>query len=171
MFDSLGLREFQHIRLLCSSLSPKISSDWCLLSWWCHPAISHSLSLPSPTLSLSQHQGLFHWVGSLHQVARVLELQHQHQSFSNEYSGLICLRIDWFDLLAVHRDSGIFSSTIISKHQFFGAQPSLWSNSTCSWYFPVIIFISVKLLVISLLSCLIIPVQVFLFFLVSLAKS
>ena len=44
--------------------------------------LSHSLSSPSPpALNLSQHQSLFHWVGSSHQVAKVLELQLQHQSF------------------------------------------------------------------------------------------
>ena len=43
---------------------------------------SHPLSSPSlPALNLSQHQGLFQWVGSSHQVARVLEFQVQHQSF------------------------------------------------------------------------------------------
>ena len=43
---------------------------------------SHALSSPSPPiLNLSQHQGLFQWVGSSHQVAKVLELQLQHQSF------------------------------------------------------------------------------------------
>ena len=43
---------------------------------------SHPQSSPSPfAFSLSQHQGLFQWVGSLHQVAEVLELQLQHQSF------------------------------------------------------------------------------------------
>ena len=43
---------------------------------------SHPLSHPSPpALSLSQHQGLFHWVCSLHQVAKVLELQLQYQPF------------------------------------------------------------------------------------------
>ena len=42
---------------------------------------SHPLSSPSPpAFSLSQHQGLFQWVSS-HQVAKVLELQPQHQSF------------------------------------------------------------------------------------------
>ena len=40
---------------------------------------SHPLSSPSPVFSLSQHQGLFQWVSSLHQVAKVLELQLQHQ--------------------------------------------------------------------------------------------
>ena len=42
---------------------------------------SHPLSPPSTAFSLSQHQGLFQWVGPSHQVARVLELQLQHQSF------------------------------------------------------------------------------------------
>ena len=43
---------------------------------------SHPLSSPSPpALSLSQHQGLFQWVSSSHQVAKVLEFQLQHQSF------------------------------------------------------------------------------------------
>ena len=43
---------------------------------------SHPLSSPfPPAFNLSQHQGLFQWVGSLHQVAKVLELQLQHQSF------------------------------------------------------------------------------------------
>jgi len=43
---------------------------------------SHSLSSPSPpALNLSQHQGLFQWVSSSHQVAKVLEFQLQHQSF------------------------------------------------------------------------------------------
>ena len=43
---------------------------------------SHPLSSPSPpAFNLSQHQGLFQGVSSLHQVAKVLEFQLQHQSF------------------------------------------------------------------------------------------
>ena len=43
---------------------------------------SHPLASPSPpAFSVSQHQGLFQWVSSLHQVAKVLEFQLQHQSF------------------------------------------------------------------------------------------
>ena len=62
---------------------------------------SHPLSSPSPpTSNLSQQQGLFQWVSSSHQVAKILEFQLQHQSF-NEYSGLISFRMDWLDLLAV----------------------------------------------------------------------
>ena len=51
---------------------------------WVSDAIqlSHPLSSPSPpAFNLSQHQGLFKWVSPLHQVARVLEFQLQHQSF------------------------------------------------------------------------------------------
>ena len=62
---------------------------------------SHPLPSPSPpAFNLSQHQGLFQWVSSLHQVAQVLELQLQHQSFQ-DYSGLISFRMDSFDFLAV----------------------------------------------------------------------
>ena len=57
---------------------------------------SHPLSSPSlPAFNLSQHQGLFQEVSSLHQVTKVLEFQ------LNEYSGLISFRMDWLDLLAV----------------------------------------------------------------------
>ena len=44
---------------------------------------------------------------------------------SNEYSGLISFRIDWFDLLAVQGLSRVFSNTTVQKHQFFGPQLSL----------------------------------------------
>ena len=51
---------------------------------WVRDAIwpSHPLSSPSPpTFNLSQHQDLFKWISSSHQVAKVLEFQLQHQSF------------------------------------------------------------------------------------------
>ena len=61
----------------------------------------HPLSSPSPpAFNLSQHQGLFQWVRSLHQVAKVLEFQ-LSISLSNGYSGLISFGMDWLDLLAV----------------------------------------------------------------------
>ena len=62
---------------------------------------SYPLSSPSPpAFNLSQHQSLFRWVSSSHQVAKVLEFQFSI-SPSNEYSGLISFRIDWVDFLAV----------------------------------------------------------------------
>ena len=53
---------------------------------------------------------------------------------SNEYSGLISFRLDWFDLPVVQGTLKVFSSTTTQKHQFFSAQSSLWSNShICTW--------------------------------------
>ena len=63
---------------------------------WVGDAIqpSHPLLSPSPpAFSLSQHQGLFQWVSSLHEVAKVLELQLQHQSF--QWTFRIDLPLDW----------------------------------------------------------------------------
>ena len=61
---------------------------------------SHPLSSPSPAFNLSQQQGLFKRVSSLHQVAKVLEFQHSI-SPSNGYSELISFRMDWLDRLAI----------------------------------------------------------------------
>ena len=62
---------------------------------------SHPLSSPSPpAFNRSQHQGLFQWVHSSHQVAKVLQFSFSI-SPSNEYSELISFRMECFDLLAV----------------------------------------------------------------------
>ena len=94
--NSLQPHGLQHARLPCPSLSALTHVHWV------DDAIqpSHPVSPHSPALSLSQYQGLFQWVSSLHQVAKVLELQFQH-SPSSKYSVLISFRMDWFDFLAV----------------------------------------------------------------------
>jgi len=70
---------------------------------WVGDAIqpSHPLSPPSPSaLNLSQHQGLYQWVDILHQVTKYWSFSFFF-SPSSEHSGLISLRIDWFDLPSV----------------------------------------------------------------------
>ena len=52
-----------------------------------------------------------------------------NNSPSSEQPGLISFRMDWLELLAVQGLSRVFSNTTVQKHQFFGAQLSLWSNS------------------------------------------
>ena len=90
---------------------------------------SHPLSSPSPpAFNLSQDQGLCQWVSSSHQVAKVLEFQLQHQS-SNEYSGLVSFRIDWFDLLAVQTTLKSFLQHYSSKASIIQCSAFLWSNS------------------------------------------
>ena len=73
------------------------------LSRWTHVHwVSDAIQPSPPAFDLSQHQGLLKWVSSSHHVAKVLEFQLHHQSFQ-WISGLISFRMDWLDLLAVHR--------------------------------------------------------------------
>ena len=67
----------------CPPLSPKVSLNSHPLSQWCCLTISSSAVPFSFCFQSSQHQGFFfsQWAGSSHQVAKVLELRHQHQSF------------------------------------------------------------------------------------------
>ena len=77
---SLRSHGLQHARLPCPP-SPRACSNSCPLSQWCHPTISSSVIPFSSCLNLSQHQGIFQWVGASYQVTKLLELQLQHQSF------------------------------------------------------------------------------------------
>ena len=86
MSDSLGPHESQHARPPCPSPSPRACSNSYPLSQWCYPTILSSVVPFSYCPQSSQHQGLFKWVSSSHQVAKVLEFQLQHQ---------------WLDLLEV----------------------------------------------------------------------
>ena len=72
---TLRPHESQHARPPCSSPTPGVHSNSHPSSRWCH-ATSHLLSSPSPPApNPSQHQSLFQWVNSLHEVAKVLEFQ------------------------------------------------------------------------------------------------
>ena len=90
---------------------------------------SHPLSSPSvPAHNLSQHQGLFKWVSSLHHVAKVLEFQSTSvlPMYTQDLSPL-----GWtgWNSLQSKGLSRVFSNTAVQKHQFFSAQPSSQSNS------------------------------------------
>ena len=96
---------------------------------WVSDAIqpSHPLSSPSPpALNLPQPQGLFQWVSSSHEVAKVLELQFLHQPLQWT-TGLMSFRMDWLDLLAVQ---GILKS-LLQHHS------SKASILRCSAFFTV----------------------------------
>ena len=85
---------------------------------------SHPLSSSSsPAFNLSQHQGLFQWGSSLHQVAKVLEFQLQHQYFQRIFR-IYFLRIDLFDLLAVQ-------GTLKSLLQHHSSKASILQWSAC----------------------------------------
>ena len=82
--------------------------------------------LSPPVFNFSHYQGLFQWVSSSHQVAKVLEFQLQHQSF-NEYSALISFRTNWFDLFS---DQGTLQSLL----QHHSSKASIFQ---CSAFFMV----------------------------------
>ena len=115
----------------CSTpASLSITNSWSLLKLMSIESVmaspSHPLSSPSPpAFSLSQHQGLFQWVSSSHQVAKVLELQLQHQSFQWIFPKgniLISFRMDWLDLLAVQ-------GTVKSLLQHHSSKASILQHS------------------------------------------
>ena len=98
---------------------------------WVGDAIqpSHPLSSPSPPApNPSQHQGLFQWANSLHEVAHAKSAW-ANISPSNEHPGLVSFRMDWLDLLAVQGNLKSISNTTVQKHQFFSTWLSSQSNS------------------------------------------
>ena len=132
--DSLRPHEPQNARPPCPSPSPRAFSNSCPLSWRCHPTISSSVapffSCPQPFLVSGSFpmSWLFTSGGqSIGASASASALPMNVQGwFPLELTGLISLQSK--GLL------GVFSSIPIRKHQFFGAQPSLWSNShICTW--------------------------------------
>ena len=72
---SLRPHELQHARPPCPSPTPGVHPDTCPSSQWCHPAISSSVVPLSSCPQSLQHQSLFQWVNSSHEVAKVLEFQ------------------------------------------------------------------------------------------------
>ena len=144
MSNSLWPHGLQHARLPCPSPTPGAFSNSCPSSQWCHPAISSSVvpfnlsflaSLSQwchPTISSSViPPSIFpsNRVFSNESVLHIRGPKYWSFSFSispsNEHSGLISFRMDWFDLLQSKGLSRVFSNTTVQKHQFFGAQLSL----------------------------------------------
>ena len=129
MSDSLQPHESQHARPPCPSPTPGVYSNPCPSSQWCHPAISSSVipfsscpqSLPaSGSFSMSQ---LFAWGGqSIGVSASAWVLPMNTQDWSP---------LGWIGWISLQSKglSGVFSNTIVQKHQFFGAQLS--SQASC----------------------------------------
>ena len=120
----------QHSRLPCPSPTPRAYSNSCALSQWCHPTSSSSVtpfssrlqSFPAPESFLMSQ--FFEWGG-------------QSIGASASTSVLPMNLQDWFPLgwtgwisLQSKGLSRVFSNTTVQKHQFFGTQLSLWSNSS-----------------------------------------
>ena len=99
---------------------------------WVGDAIqpSHLLLSPSPpAFNLSQNQGLFQRVSSSDKVDKILELQFSASVLPMNIQSWFPLELTGLRSLPSKRLSRILFSTTVPKHQFFGTQPSLWSNS------------------------------------------
>ena len=129
MSDSLQLHGLQHAKPPCPSSTPRVYSNSCSLSQWCHPPISTSV-LPSsfcpqsfPTSRFLPVSWLFTsggWSVQASASASVLPMNLQGW-FPLGLTGLISLLFKGL--------SRVFSSTTVWNHQFFGAQSSLQSKS------------------------------------------
>ena len=124
--DSLWPHELQHARLLpCPSPSPGVCSNSCLLSWLCNPTIASSV------VPFSSHLQSFPASGSF---PKSQFFTSGGQSFGASASASVLpMNIQgWFPLGLIDLISLVFkglSNNTIWKHQFFGALPSLRSNS------------------------------------------
>ena len=131
--DSLWSHRLQYLRLLCNPVV-WVHSNSGPLGWWCHPTISFSAAVSFGLQSKDWRPSIR--VFSSESALCIRWPKYWSFSFSispfKDYSGLISFMIDWFDLLAIQ---GILEfSPKVQKHQFFGAQLSLWSNShICTW--------------------------------------
>ena len=91
----------QHTKLPCPSLSPRVCSNSSPLSWWGHPTISPSIVPFSSCLQFFPASGSFPMSWLFPSGGQNIGASASAISPSNEYSGLISFRIDWFDLFAV----------------------------------------------------------------------
>ena len=124
LFRPCGL---QHTRPPCPSPTPRVYSDSCPLSRWCHPTISSSVVSFSSCLQFFTTSGSF-------QMSQFFTSGGQNIGVSTSASGLSMSIQNWFPLewtgwisLLSKRLSRVFFNTTVQKHQFFGTQLSLTS--------------------------------------------
>ena len=126
--NSLWPHEPQHARPPCPSPTPRVYPISCPLSWWCHPTIWSSVVPFSSCLQSFPASGSF-------QMSQLFTSSGQSTGVSASTS-VLPMDIQWFPLgwtgwisLQSKGHSRAFSNATVKKHQFFGAQLSLWSNS------------------------------------------
>ena len=144
MSNSLQPHELQHTRLPCSLPSLGVYSNSCPLSHWCYLTNSSSASPFSscPQSFPASGSFLMNWLVASGGQSIEASASTSASVLSVNNWGLISFRIDCLISLQSKGLSRVFSSTINRKHQFFGAQPPLWSNShICIWLLhPIPVF-------------------------------
>ena len=129
MSSSLKPCGLQHARLRCPSLSPGVCSDSCPLSLWCYLTISSSTAPYSFCLLSSPASRSFPMNWLFASGDQSIGVSASVSVLPMNIQGWFPLRFTSFISLQSKGLSRVFSSTTIKKHQFFGAQPSLWYSS------------------------------------------
>ena len=101
MSNSLWPLGLKHVRIPCSSLSPRVCSNSCSLSQWCHSTVFSSVAPFSSCPQSFPASGSFPVSQLCIRWPKYWRFSFSNSS-SNEYSGLISFRINWFDLVAAH---------------------------------------------------------------------
>ena len=134
--DSLQPHGLQHTRPPCPSPTPGVYSNSCPLSQWHHPTMSSSVILFSCLQSFP--------VSGSFPMSQFFASGGQSIGVSASASVLPINIQDWSPLgwtgwisLQSKGLSRVFSNTTVPKHQFFSAQPSLWSNSHIHTWLPL----------------------------------
>ena len=129
MSHSLQPRGLQHTRPPCPSPMPRVYSNSCPLSWWCHPTISSSVIPFSSSLQSLPASGFFPMSQFFASGDQSIRVSASASVLQMNIQGDFPLGLtDWISLQSkeLSRD---FSNTTVQKHQFFSTQLSLWSNS------------------------------------------
>ena len=123
--DSLWPHGLEHARPPCPSPTPRVYSNSCPLSWWCHPTISSSVVPISSRPQSLPASGSF-------QVSHLFTSGGQSVGVSASTSVLLmdtqdCFPLGWMGWISLQSKglSKVFSNTTVQTHQFFGAQLSL----------------------------------------------
>ena len=128
-FTSLRPHGLQHARPPCPSPSPRVCTNSCPLSQWCHPTISSSVTPFSSRLQSFPESGSFPMSQPFASGGQSIGASALVVVLSRKIQGLYPLGLTGLISLQSKGLSRVFSSSTVQKHQFFSVQPSLWYHS------------------------------------------
>ena len=129
MSESLRPHGLLHARLPCTSLSHGVCSDSCPLSLWCHPTILSAIIPFASCLQYFLASGSFPMTWLFASGSQRIGASVSASVLPMSSQGWLPLGMTGLISLLSKEVSDVSSSTTVWKHQFFGVQPSLWSNS------------------------------------------
>ena len=132
--NSLWPHRLQHARPSCPSPTPRVCAKSCPLSQWCHPTISSSVAPFTSSPQSCPASGSFSMSQFFASSGQSIGASSSSSVFPVNIQDWFPLRLTGWVSLQSKGLSRVFSNTTVQKHQFFGTQPSLWSNfHICTW--------------------------------------